>query len=86
MKKYVIKDTIVNQKTNEKMICYMGIDGYVHSFPEYTEGYIKKGNALKRIQKEVSDTFLGRNVQVSSNQYFEANLWLHTLKIMEVEQ
>ena len=86
MKKYVIKDTIVNQKTNKTMVCFMGVDGYVHSFPEYADGYVRKGNALRKIQKEVGDTFLGRNVQVSSNQYFEANLWLHTLEIVEVEQ
>ena len=86
MKRYVIKDTIVNQKTNEKMVCFVGVDGYVHNSPEFADGYFRKGNALRKVQKEVSDTFLGRNVQVSSNQYFEANLWLHTLEIMEVNQ
>ena len=86
MKKFVIKDTIINQETKETLVYFTGKDGYVHSYPEYADGFAKKGNAMKKIQREVNDPWLGRNQKLNENQFIEADKWLHTLEIVEIEQ
>lgn len=86
MKKYLVKDTIKNNETGETLIYYTGADGYVHNFPEYAKGYIKKGNAYNKIKKYINDDFLGRNLKINDTQYIEAKKWLHTLEVITIEQ
>lgn len=86
MKKYIVKDTIKNQKTGETLIYYTGVDGYVHNFPEFAEGYARKGNAYNNIKRVVNDAFCGRNQKINDTQYIEAQKWLHTLEVVTVEQ
>ena len=86
MKRYVIKDVIVNLENPEKiLVYYTGVDGYVYEDPEYVDGYRRRINAEKKILKDVNDSFYGRNEKVNENVYIEAKQWLHHLSIVEIE-
>ena len=83
--KYIIKDTIIDAKSRdlEKQIYYIGKDGYVHDFPEYADGYSKKGYASRYIKKQLTAYGCSPINEVSTLESFR---WMHIYEIIEVSE
>lgn len=85
MKTYIIKDTITDTKTGEQNIYYTGTDGYVHSFPEYADGYKRKGMAERKIESDIQfiEQFF-KSPRINNRSVME-HKWKHNYEIIERE-
>lgn len=81
MKKFVIKDTIINQENGKTIICFWGKDGFIHDEPKYVEAYQRKGSVVAKINKELNSFYM---VKVDDNHAIEGKKWLHTFEIVEL--
>lgn len=74
MKKFIIKDTITNLETKEKLVYFTGKDDYVHDDIYFVDGYSRKHFAEQKIQRELN--WYGGNI--------ESKKWLHEYEILEI--
>lgn len=83
MKTYILKNTIKDlEGKQDDMTFFLGKDGYVQEDIAFADGYERKGNALRRLQQEL--TCFGCK-KVNDYQTIESNRWLHTFEIVEYE-
>lgn len=80
MKEFIVKDTIINLETKTVSICYTGKDGYVHDFPEDSDGWKRKSFAEKSIEKEMN---LFTTEKLTVNVSLESKKWIHIYEIIE---
>ena len=81
MKKYVVKDTIINLETLESQVYYTGKDGYVYDKAEWTDGYSAIRFALASIKRNMEGF-----TKINDIHCLESNKWLHHYEVIEIEQ
>ena len=87
MKKYVVKDSIINIKTGEQQTWYIGKDGYVHDerTKEFADGYARKGDAQRKINRDKAWYITWEKAQVINPYTIQERDWLHVMTIEERE-
>lgn len=80
MKKYVVKDTIINLETLESQVYYTGKDGYVYDEAKWADGYTAIRFALNSIKRDI-ESF----TKINDNHCLESNKWLHHYEVIEIE-
>lgn len=80
MKKYVVKDTIINLTTLETQIYYTGKDGYVHDKPEWADGYLAVRFAVDNIKRSMEGF-----TKIDNSHCLESGKWFHHYEIMELD-
>ena len=84
---YVIKDVITDLENGESVVYFTGVDDYVWDYASSPEPFKRRGNAQRKIDKEVGDNFWGRFEDkkiIGKNSYIESGRHLHVLTIEEV--
>ena len=85
MKKFVIKDTIINLKTLEAQVWFTGKSHQSKKDIRFVEGYVTKQRAILAISNEMEGY-----QKVNDNHCIESNNvgteWLHHYEIVEVDQ
>ena len=82
MKTYLVKDKIINIKTLETHVYYLGKDGYVHGEDaiEYCDGYTRPIYAQNYIERELRNGIVKK---IDNNHAIESDIWLHIYDIVE---
>lgn len=84
---YVIKDVITDLENGKAVVYFIGVDDYVWDYADSPEPFKRRGNAHRKIDREVGDRFWGRFEDkkiIGKNSYIEGGRWLHVLTIEEV--
>lgn len=88
MKKYIIKDTIVNIENGEEHVYFMGKDGYVHDERTFywCDGYTRECYAIKKIKKDMNFfiRFIKGSKIINDMECFESIKWKHTYEILVI--
>lgn len=84
MKKYIVKDTIINLETKETNVYYSGKDGFVYQVPMCPVGYSRPCYALKHIKNEMETGY--RMEYLNDTHGLENKRWLHIYEVVEIEQ
>ena len=89
MKKFILKDVVVDLKLGKVDVYYTGKDGYVHdeSTFYFCDGYSQKRFLEQKIQKDVK-WHSRNNEKYAIDEYhvIESGRWLHSYSIMEVSK
>ena len=86
MKKFIVKDTLVNTKTGEEKIYYMGKDGYVHDDSTffYCDGWKRERFAREYIKKDMNFHLRYSNGKIINDyECFEYD-WKHIYEILVI--
>ena len=81
MKKYVVKDTIINLTTLETQVYYTGKDGYVHAETAWADGYSAIRFAVGNIKRSMEGF-----TKIDDTHCLEGSKWFHHYEIIEIEQ
>ena len=79
MKTYIIEDKIINIKTKETHLYYLGKDGYVHEDMDYCTGYTRPSYAQELIERQFDEHI----VKLDNFHAIEGGVWLHIYTIIE---
>ena len=77
-KGYIVKCVIINNETGEKEFYYIGVDGYVHSEPQFCDPYKAKGNAKRRILEYIDPIKQGLKFENGAYIYTDGNATNHS--------
>ena len=81
MKRYILKDTIINLKTLETQVWYTAKDGYVHTIPACCDGYTSIRFVIQKMKRDMEGY-----TPIDETHCLEGKDWLHHYEIIEIEQ